>query len=188
MSESEARILASGVSRASATDADAFAAAVRPSLDGLLRTAGAILGDEAEARDALQDALSDAWRGFPRLRDPDRVEAWLARIVLNRCRMALRTRSRRPIRHVGAKDPADWTEREQAPARDFAEALADRDVMDRAFEHLGPDHRIVLVLHYLEDRPLREIAELLGIAEGTVKSRLHAARSSMAAALARELR
>lgn len=70
------------VERAIGRDAEAFSALVRPQLERLLRTATAILGDEADARDALQESLGNAWRDLPRLRDPERFEAWLARILL----------------------------------------------------------------------------------------------------------
>ena len=188
MREREAQLIRPGVVTVRARDPDAFAAAVRPRLNSMLRTAYAILGDEAEARDALQDALTDAWRGYGSLRDAERSDAWLARILLNRCRMALRTRRRRPVSQISVSDTDGSPPGGGDRPPDFAEAIASRDAMERAFERLATDLRIVLVLHYLEDRPIREIADVLGIAEGTVKSRLHTARRSLADALTWEHR
>lgn len=69
-----------------------------------------------------------------------------------------------------------------------ADRIGSRQALERAFERLDPDERTILVLHHLEARPLREIAELLAIPEGTVKSRLHTARAALERALRGELR
>src|SRR6266567_2526754 len=82
------------VARAGAGDADAFADLVAPRLDRLLRSARAILGNEADARDATQDAFLSAWVNLPRLRDDRHFDAWLNRVLLNRCRDLLRHRRR----------------------------------------------------------------------------------------------
>lgn len=165
------------VERARLRDEEAFADLVRPRLAPLLRLASAITGDEIDARDALQEALSSAWAQMPRLREPEHFDAWLTRILVNACRLVLRRRRRR-VREIRL---------DATVADGSTEPLAtvlDRLALDRAFERLGPDERAILVLHHLEERPLAEIAVVIGIPVGTVKSRLYAAR----AALARELR
>jgi RNA polymerase sigma-70 factor (ECF subfamily) len=177
-------ILPVPLEKAHGLDREEFEAAVRPMMASLLRTATAILGDESDARDALQDALINAWRHRASLRDPTRHEAWLARILLNECRMALRQRVRRRRRHdtlgLGATPEA------VPDVGDFTRRLADRDAVERAFEGLGADSREVLVLYYLNDRSIADIATVLSVPEGTVKSRLFTARRSIAAVLGDE--
>lgn len=165
-------------------DLEAFDALVRQEVRGVYRTALAILGSERDAEEATQDAFVSAWRSFPRLRDPDRFDAWLGRIVVNACRMTLRRR--RSIREIsfddrpsGSNDPA---------ALDPTVLAAEADAFDRAFERLTVDERALLVLHYRDELGLREIADRLGVREGTVKSRLWRARRSLEAALAEERR
>ncbi|CAN5642814.1 hypothetical protein BH23CHL7_BH23CHL7_01110 [soil metagenome] len=80
------------VERARAGDADAFDRLVRERIDAVYRTALAIMGNPADARDATQEAFIAAWRALPRLRDTDRFDAWLGRICVNACRMAKRRR------------------------------------------------------------------------------------------------
>ena len=112
--------------------------------------------------------------------DP-RFDAWFTRIVVNACRMSLRARSRRRLREMAA-GPAP------GECQGLASQLADRDVLERAFDRLSADERTLLVLHHLEARPLTEIALLLDVRLGTVKSRLHAARRALERALEVESR
>ena len=171
--------------RARRRDGDAFAQLVDPRLAGLLRTATAILGHEDDASDALQDALTRAWRGLSGLRDEDRFEAWLTRIVVNECRTALKRRTRTRIREIpvddgsGTGDPA-------SPRAGVAESVVGRLALEAAFERLSADERTILVLHHLDGRPLDEVAAILGIPVGTAKSRLHAARGSLERNLGRQ--
>ena len=80
------------VERARRGDHDAFARLASVRADRVLRTARAILGSEPEAHDAAQNTLVAAWVSLPRLRDVDRFDAWINRILRNECRMALRRR------------------------------------------------------------------------------------------------
>lgn len=81
-------------------DAAAFESLVRSRMDAVYRLGLAILGDEADAADAVQMTFVAAWQQLPRLRDPDRFDAWLQRVAVNSCRMALRARGRRRIREI----------------------------------------------------------------------------------------
>jgi RNA polymerase sigma-70 factor (ECF subfamily) len=167
-------------------DPEAFAALVRPRLDRLMRTARAILGHDADAGDALQDALTRAWQGLPGLRDPDQFDAWLTRIVVNACRTALKRRSRTWVREISLNPepgPDDPVSRQPGP-----EGVADRLSVEAAFERLSVDERTILVLHHLEGRSLDEIGTILSIPVGTAKSRLYAARQSLERALQRQHR
>jgi RNA polymerase sigma-70 factor (ECF subfamily) len=163
-------------------DRASYEALVRLKVDAVHRTAQAILGNAHDADDVVQDAFVAAWRQLPRLRDVDRFDAWLGRIVLNASRMALRRRGRiREIRVVDAqRSPA--TGGSIDPGSTIIESLA----FDRAFERLSVDDRYVLVLHHLDDLPVETIARQLGVPVGTVKSRLHRARGALSRALARE--
>lgn len=173
------------VERAKGRDPEAFASLVRPRLDRLMRTARAILGHDADAGDALQDALTRAWQGLPGLRDPDQFDPWLTRIVVNACRTALKRRSRTWVREIsltrdepGSDDPAS--------SQPGPEGVLARLDIEAAFERLSPDDRTILVLHHLDGRSLDEIALILTIPVGTAKSRLYAARQSLERALRRQ--
>jgi RNA polymerase sigma-70 factor (ECF subfamily) len=154
------------VQRAMAHDHEAFSELVRLSIDKLFAIAQLILSDADRAQDATQETLILAWRDIASLRDPDRFEAWLRRLLVNACyREANRARRRWSLeRDVTAIDPG---------TPDASRLVADRDELERAFKRLAPDQRILLVLHYYVGLPLQETADALGLPIGTVKSRLH---------------
>jgi RNA polymerase sigma-70 factor, ECF subfamily len=176
------------VERAQAGDRAAFGQLVERSGETAFRTARAILGSEADARDATQEAFLSAWRERRGLRDPARFDAWFGRILVNSCRQVMRGRRRRSVREITASDLADPVDglvgREPAPE----ERSVSIDTVERAFERLAAPERAILVLHHLEHRPLDDIALTLDVPVGTVKSRLHAARQSLERALEAELR
>ena len=176
------------VERARSRDTDAFASLVRPRMPAMLATATAILGIEGDARDALQEALAKAWRGLPDLRDLDRYDVWLTRILVNECRAALRVRSRRRVREVQVNEASYEQFIQLWGGGDLASEVAVRDLLDRAFERLDPDARVLLVLHYLEHRSIDAMAAVLDVPPGTVKSRLYTARGALQHALERERR
>jgi RNA polymerase sigma factor (sigma-70 family) len=176
------------VQRAQAGDRAAFGALMEHRVDRAYRTARAILGNEADARDATQDAFLSAWSQRRRLRDPARFDAWLGRIVVNSCRETLRGRRRRLVREIAASDLLDPVEGVSAPGPAADERAASSDAIERAFDRLPADDRALLVLHHLESQSLVEIAETLEVSVGAVKSRLHAARRSLERALEAEYR
>ena len=126
------------------------------------RLARAILLDDGEAEDAVQDASLTAWRQRGTLRDPGRFDAWFDRIVVNACRDRLRRRKR--LREITDAMPP-----RPAPAGPFD----DGPDIDAALDALDADHRVVVLLRYWQDRTVDDIAARLGIPAGTVKSRLH---------------
>jgi RNA polymerase sigma-70 factor (ECF subfamily) len=162
-------------------DADAFESLIDARLDRAYRMALTILRSDWDARDACQDAFISAWRELPRLRDTTRFDAWLDRIVVNQCRTLLRSRKSR-VREISidASPPASG----DPPGPSAIEALADTDLVRRAFARLSADQRLVLALHHGEGRPVAEIARLIGVPAGTVMWRLYRARR----ALEKELR
>ena len=171
------------VTRARAGDADAFEALVEARVGPMTRTAMAILGRDDEARDAVQDALVTAWRELASLRDPAAFDAWLTRILVNRCRRGLRRVVARRVREV----PVDtMTAADEPSAPDAAAASDERRMLERAFDRLTVEERTLLVLHHLDGRSVASIAEVLRIPAGTAKSRLFAARRSLDRALSRE--
>lgn len=156
-------------------DHDAFAALIGAATNRLYALACLILRDSDRAEDATQEAIVRAWREVPRLRDPERWDAWLRRLVVNACYdegRRVRRRAEVSLINLGDRSTAD------------ASALtADRDRVDRAFRRLPLDQRTVLVLQHHFDLSHGEIAMTLGIPIGTVKSRIRYALAAMRAAL-----
>jgi RNA polymerase sigma-70 factor, ECF subfamily len=168
------------VARACAGDADAFEQLVRERTDRVVRLAMAIVADETEARDVAQEAFITAWRQLSDLRDPDRFEAWLTRIVVNKARMALRSRRRRRVREIPAAEMTTTA----AEGRTIERPDGDAGRLADALGALDPDRRAILALHHLEGWSVAEIADTLEIPVGTAKSRLFAARQALERALA----
>ena len=159
----------SGVS--ATTKADAFRRLASEHLDQSYRMAHAILGNRTEAEDATHDAFVRAWRKWSSLREVDRFEAWFGRILVNTCRDRLRRSARRPSQ--------DLSEELAAPGGNPYRQADDRQLIGSALAGLSPDHRVVVALRYYRDLSTRQIADLLGIREGTVSSRLHYALHRM---------
>jgi RNA polymerase sigma-70 factor (ECF subfamily) len=164
------------VEQAQCGDRDAFGILARTRGDRLFGIANRILRDIDRSEDAVQQALVIAWRELPRLRDPDRFDAWITRLLVHACYLEAR-RARQwsaSIRVLPIEGPA---------APDGTQSVADRDELERGFRRLPPEQRAILVLrHYLGLDPA-EIAETLGIPVGTARSRLHYAHRAMRAAL-----
>jgi len=164
------------VVRASGGDRDAFARLVATRIARLDAAARLITRDPERAKDAVQEAFARAWRDLPALRDPERFDAWLRRLLVNACVDELRHAKRRSFE-------VELTDVQHPAIADSAIAVADRDALERGFRRLDPEQRSLIVLHYYLDLPLPEIGAAMRLPEGTVKSRLHRARSSMRAAL-----
>ena len=165
------------VVRARKGDHDAFAVLAGAAISRLGATAWLMLRDRDRAMDAVQNALVRAWRDLPTLRDPDRFDAWVHRLLVNACIDEIR-RVRRFRLDI------DVTEVTNLPfLADDLSAIADRDQLERGFRRLAPDERAVIVLHLYLDLPLPEVAETLRIPLGTAKSRLYRGLRSMRAAL-----
>jgi RNA polymerase sigma-70 factor (ECF subfamily) len=161
--------------RARAGDREAFELIVVARGEPLFRTAMAILGNEADARDATQEAFVSCWRSIRTLKNVERFDAWLGRILINECRMTLRQRRR--IRELLVQQTADDEVVASAPA-DAGLGGGSSD-FDAAFGRLSVDQRAILVLHHLHGYGVREIGAWLGIPSGTVKWRLSRARNAL---------
>jgi len=157
-------------------DREAFAVLVHQVSDPLYAVAHRIVRDTGLAEDALQNALVLAWRRLPHLRDADRFEAWIHRILVHACYDEVQ-RSRQWTANVrilpigGPSEP------------DGSNVLAARDELERAFRRIPVEQRAVFVLHHYVGLPLVEIAEMLEIPAGTARSRLHYATQGLRAAL-----
>jgi RNA polymerase sigma-70 factor, ECF subfamily len=165
------------VEQARRGDREAFNELARREIDRLYRVAYRILRDPELARDATQQALLEAWRDLPSLRDPDRWEAWTYRLLVHAS-----YREGRRERRLGSNVRLIPLDRSSVP--DTAIAVADRDELERGFRRLSTEQRAVVVLHYYVGLPLADVAEALGIPAGTARSRLHAATGRLRAALA----
>jgi len=154
------------VTRAQRGDQEAFGRIVELEREGLRRLAFGILRDLTLADDATQQALLEAWRDLPGLRDPLRFGAWLHRLLVRRCYAeAKRSRDQATgMPYEPTKDTAD-------PFRQ----VADRDQLERGFRRLSVDQRTALVLHYYRGLSIQEVAEVLDQPTGTVSARIHRA-------------
>lgn len=155
-------------------DRDAFDQLVLRVVDRLYAVAYRILRSGPNAEDATQQALVAIWRRLPALRDPDRFDAWAYRLLVH-ASYAEHRRRRWEAPPGSLTDGATYT--------DPYPLVHDRDQLERGFARLTAEQRTVLVLQHYLDRTHDEIAEILGVPVGTVRSRLHSARSAMRAAL-----
>ncbi|HYL40106.1 MAG TPA: RNA polymerase sigma factor [Candidatus Binatus sp.] len=165
------------VERARRGDHDAFASLAGAAISRLDAAAWLILRDPEQAKDAVQNALVRAWRDLPTLRDPDRFDPWLLRLLVRACI----DEARRLRRH---RIEVELTYVDLPSATSGMESvLADRDQLERGFLRLDPEMRAVIVLHHYLDLSLPDVAVSLGIPLGTAKSRLHRAVGQLRAAL-----
>ncbi len=166
--------------RARTGDVDAFDDLMAPRIERMVRLAMAIIGDEAEARETVQEALTAIWRHLPELREPELFEAWAGRILIHACQLTLKRAGRRRVHEVRIPDADD----PRTPSTAGPEEMVIRSrAIERAFDSLDANARALLVLHHHEDLSLEEIAARLEIPVGTVKSRLYAARRALERAL-----
>ena len=163
------------VERARGGDQEAFADLVHQVSDALFGIARRILRDPGLAEDVLQNALVTIWRKLPHLREVDRFDGWAFRILVTACYAdAPRNRRWATTVRVLPINRADDT--------DDYRSISDRDELERAFRLLPLDQRSVFVLHHHVGLPLVAVAEMLGIPDGTARSRLHYATRALRAA------
>ena len=162
--------------RVQAGDQRAFDALTLVDYPRLFRVAHGILRDRSHAEDATQQAYLDIWRNIRRLREPAKFEVWSYRLLVHAC-------------YAEAKRTPKWLPDTALPpaseptTADAFEAVLDRDELEHGFRYLSVDHRVVIVLHYLLDMTLEQIAETLDVPTGTVCSRRSRAMAAMRAAL-----
>ena len=169
------------VDQAKRGDREAFDSLCRLTGDRCMAIAFRILRDFDLADDAVQSALLTAWREIRALRDADRFEPWLHRILTHACYAEARRRRQRseairllPVEPVNRID-------------EYA-TVDNRDQLERAFRRLTVEQRAVLVYHHYVGLPLPDVAVRIGIPLGTVKSRMHHAKRALRASLDAEAR
>ena len=156
-------------------DHDAFEALAADAGSRLLTVARLVLRDGHQAEDAVQDALVRAWESLPSLRDPERWEAWLHRLLVRACADQARHRRRHEaeVRMIGIEPSTG----------DHAGPIDDHDQLDRGFRHLKPDQRTALILRFYLGMTVPQVADALGVPVGTAKSKIHYAVEAMRAEL-----
>ena len=169
------------VERAAGGDQEAFEALVRSSANRLFAIAYRILRDHHRAEDAVQQTLVSIWDELPRLRDPDRFDAWSYRVVTRNSVALAKREGRGPGGGAIVRLLPDDADESRAP--DDIGSVAERDQIERGFRRLKPDHRAILTLHHVAGLSSPEIADVLGIPVGTAGSRLHYATQALRAAL-----
>jgi RNA polymerase sigma-70 factor (ECF subfamily) len=167
------------VVRAQGGDRDAFDLLVSGTVDRLYAVAYRILRSGPAAEDATQQALVAIWRRLPGLRDPERFDAWAYRLLVNAAYAEYRRRRREA-------PPGALTD--GATDTDPYPSVHDRDELERGFARLTAEQRAVLVLQHYLGMTHDEMADVLGVPVGTVRSRLHGARGAMRAALEADAR
>jgi RNA polymerase sigma-70 factor (ECF subfamily) len=168
------------VERAQRGDREAFTSLAFELSDRLFAVAHRILRDYDSAGDALQVTLLRIWRDLPSLRNPDLIEGWSYRVLVRSCHDQLRKQRRQATAlHLLAVDGAH---------EDPAIAVANREQLERAFRTLSTDQRAAIVLQYYRDLTLTEIAEVLDVPIGTVRSRLHYAKRALRSAIEADAR
>ena len=165
------------VLRARNGDHDAFAALAAATHDRLHRTARLILRSDDRASDAVQEALMAAWLHIRAVRDPDRFEAWLHRLLVHACYREARKIKQREVAEIHIDAP------DSIGSRDAQDMTAVRDQLERGFRRLTPEQRAVLVVHHYLGLPDADAAIVLDIALGTFKSRLNRASTALRVAL-----
>jgi RNA polymerase sigma-70 factor (ECF subfamily) len=164
-----------------AGDHEAFSELTRLSIAKLYAIARLILRDDERAADATQEALVAAWRWFSTLRDPDRFDAWMRRLLVHACYREANQAKRRVIIEATVQPL-------MGAGADPGIAVADRDEIDRAFKRLSTEQRALIVLHFYLGLPMSETAEILGLPIGTVKSRLFRTTRQMRSAMEADAR
>ncbi len=165
------------VIRAQAGDVEAYSALTARATDRLFAAARLILGDNDRAADAVQDTLLQAWLDLRALRDPERFDAWIHRVLVRTCYSAARRHRTRTVAEIKIATT------DEPSASDSQAATALHDQLDKAFARLSTDHRTVIVLVHYMGLSMTEAAATIGVPLGTVQSRLSRATQVMRAAL-----
>ncbi len=157
---------------------DGFEELVRPQIEPAFRLARAMLGSHADAEDAVQDAVTRAWRKIQQLRAPESFRPWFLAIVTNQCR-AVRRSSWWSVLRLDDR-PGELDDRQP---QDVIERLDLRGALRR----LGRDDRAALLLFYGLDLPLEEVAAVLRVSKSAAKARIHRAAGRLRTAMAEEV-
>lgn len=169
------------VERLKASDEQAFGTLFAEFRERIYRTAFRILKEEESAKDALQETLVNVHRGAPNFRGEARLSTWINRITINVCLEMIRKNKKHSARldedisdhaatfeDVRLETPFQYTSRKETSSR-----------LHSALNRLTDKHSIVVRMHDIEGYTIKEISEILGVAEGTIKSRLFYGREEL---------
>ena len=170
------------VERARTGDVEAFGALVSAHQQFVYNLAWRALGDEHEAQDAAQEAFLRVWQALPNFRGQAQFRTWLYRIVTNVCYGRL-PRLRRQLSALGEMDVAEMPDERQADPSAALEADEQRTLLWRQIEALPESYRVLVLLRYQQNLPYEEIASILSLPLGTVKTGLFRARARLRQAL-----
>ncbi len=172
-------------------DETAFEAVMRQHNGRLFRVARAILKDDAEAEDALQDAYLEAYRHLDEFRGEAQLSTWLTRIVVNQSLLRLRRQKRErvvvPFDGPEEREEVEVADENAEPPSSAVLRAEVRRVLEQRIDELPVAFRTVFVMREVEDMTVDETAECLGIPPATVRTRLFRARSLLRTALARDI-
>jgi RNA polymerase sigma-70 factor, ECF subfamily len=167
-------------------DQQAFTSLVERHQTRVFNVALRVLGNPDDARDATQDAFLTMVRKLSQFRGDAAFTTWLHRVTVNACYDMLRKRRRTPMLRLVGDDDEPMPDL-GPPTPDHADAAADTIDVARALQEIPDDYRIVLVLADVQDLPYEEIARVLDIPIGTVKSRVHRGRIALGRAMGIEV-
>ena len=168
------------ISRARGGDREAFGALVEKYRDNVYRLAYRMCGNAYDADEAAQEAFVAAWRALPNFRGDAKFSTWLYRLTTNAAIDVMRREKRHKA--VGDGEMVDLADDADSP-QETVERTEQQEAVQKALATLSEEYREVLLLRYMEELDYAEIAEVLQLPSGTVKSRINRAKAALKAAL-----
>ena len=168
------------ISRARGGDREAFGALVEQYRDNVYRLAYRMCGNAYDADEAAQEAFVAAWRALPNFRGDAKFSTWLYRLTTNAAIDVMRREKRHQT--VGDGEMVDLADDADSP-QETVERTEQQEAMQKALATLSEEYREVLLLRYMEELDYAEIAEVLQLPSGTVKSRINRAKAALKTAL-----
>ena len=168
------------ISRARGGDREAFGALVEQYRDNVYRLAYRMCGNAYVADEAAQEAFVAAWRALPNFRGDAKFSTWLYRLTTNAAIDVMRREKRHQT--VGDGEMVDLADDADSP-QETVERTEQQEAVQKALSTLSEEYREVLLLRYMEELDYAEIAEVLQLPSGTVKSRINRAKAALKAAL-----
>ncbi len=154
------------IKNAKAGDPDAFTRLMKSQMQGMYKTAGAILMNDEDIADAVSDTILSCWENINRLKEDRYFKTWMTRILINKCRDIIRK-----SKHVIETDMPDTP---------YIDAGFENTEWKETINSISEKYRLVLVLYYIEDFSTKDISDMLDMPEGTVRSRLARGREQLA--------
>ena len=168
------------ISRARGGDREAFGALVEQYRDNVYRLAYRMCGNAYDADEAAQEAFVAAWRALPNFRGDAKFSTWLYRLTTNAAIDVMRREKRHQT--VGDGEMVDVADDADSP-QETVERTEQQEAVQKALSTLSEEYREVLLLRYMEELDYAEIAEVLQLPSGTVKSRINRAKAALKTAL-----